>query len=278
MHDPRIRQRATTLLRNGSRNVDVARLLGVPAGTVSHWKHLDLARRGALPGRKPSTCPHCHGDPLDAPAYSHLLGLYLGDGYLVLPRQHRAHSLQVTCDDRWPGLMDEVERTFRRVLPNNKPCRVRRTGCHDIKVYSKHLPCLFPQHGPGKKHERPIVLERWQQDVVDAHSWELLWGLLHSDGCRITNWATRTVGGVTRRHVPAVLLHQHLGRHRPALHHHPGRRGRRLDRRPAAHRGGQRLGRPAGVGGVAGRARRAQAVTARPSPTEGRAAGRRGVS
>src|SRR3954469_14295206 len=26
-------------------------------------------------------------------------------------------------------------------------------------VYSSHLPCLFPQHGAGKKHERPIVLE-----------------------------------------------------------------------------------------------------------------------
>ena len=28
----------------------------------------------------------------------------------------------------------------------------------------KHWPCLFPQHGPGRKHERKIRLEAWQRD------------------------------------------------------------------------------------------------------------------
>ncbi|PWK66144.1 hypothetical protein BCL76_111195 [Streptomyces sp. CG 926] len=50
---------------------------------------------------------------------------------------------------------------------------------------------MFPQHGPGKKHERRIVLEGWQQEIVDAHPWEFLRGLIHSDGCRITNWTVR---------------------------------------------------------------------------------------
>ena len=40
--------------------------------------------------------------------------------------------------------------------------------CAVVRVYSNHLPCLFPQHGPGKKHERAIVLESWQQEIVDA--------------------------------------------------------------------------------------------------------------
>jgi hypothetical protein len=26
----------------------------------------------------------------------------------------------------------------------------------------------FPQHGPGRKHERPIVLEPWQLEIVDT--------------------------------------------------------------------------------------------------------------
>ncbi|MFJ1702389.1 helix-turn-helix domain-containing protein [Kitasatospora sp. NPDC088346] len=200
MHDLSVRQHAVSLLRNGCRNVEVAERCGVPVGTVARWKHADLSRRHALPGRRPSTCLHCHGDPLDRSAYSYLLGLYLGDGYIVQPRQHRAHSLAITCDDKWPGLMNEVEHTIRLVLPNNTPCRVSRGGCHDVKVYSKHLPCYFPQHGPGKKHERPIVLAPWQQEIVTAHPWRLVRGLIHSDGCRITNWATRTVAGATRRH------------------------------------------------------------------------------
>ncbi len=54
---------------------------------------------------------------------------------------------------------------------------------------------MFPQDGPGKKHERPIALEPWQQEIVDAHPWEFIRGLIHSDGCRITNWTTRLVAG-----------------------------------------------------------------------------------
>lgn len=37
-----------------------------------------------------------------------------------------------------------------------------------IPTYWAHL---FPQHGPGKKHERLIALEPWQQTIVDAHRW-----------------------------------------------------------------------------------------------------------
>lgn len=50
-----------------------------------------------------------------------------------------------------------------------------------------HWPCLFPQHGSGRKHERPIVLVPWQQAIVAAHPWPLIRGLIHSDGCRTTN-------------------------------------------------------------------------------------------
>ena len=49
---------------------------------------------------------------------------------------------------------------------------------------------LLPQHGPGRKHERPIVLESWQQQIVDEHPWPLIRGLIHSDGCRAVNRVT----------------------------------------------------------------------------------------
>ncbi|WP_049651555.1 helix-turn-helix domain-containing protein [Kitasatospora sp. MY 5-36] len=195
------RAEAVLLLRQGVRNSEVSRRLGVPTGTVSWWKHQDLAKRNNLPGRKRSACMHCYGDQLNRPAYAYLLGLYLGDGHILLPNEYRrTQSLQITCDDKWPGIMESVEQAMRQVLPNNKPCRIRRTGCHDVKVYSNHLTCHFPQHGPGKKHERTIALEPWQQEIVDAHPWEFLRGLIYSDGCRITNWATRTKNGVASRY------------------------------------------------------------------------------
>ena len=95
--------------------------------------------------------------------------------------------------------MDEVEAAVRAVTPSSV-CRVPRPGCTAIKSYSTHWPCLFPQHGPGKKHTRPIVLEPWQQELVERHTPAFLRGLFHSDGCRITNWTRRTVAGVPRRH------------------------------------------------------------------------------
>jgi hypothetical protein len=198
-HGTEVRQRVLTQLRDGARNADVARHFDIPLGTVSYWKHVDRAKCGECPGRTPPPCPRCDGD-LDAPAYAYLLGLYLGDGYIVQNRAMRSPSLSITCDESHPALMDECENAMRSVFPNNSVCRVRRKGCREVKLYSMHLWCLFPQHGPGKKHERRIALEAWQQAIVDAHPWEFIRGLIHSDGCRITNWTQKTVGGERKRY------------------------------------------------------------------------------
>jgi hypothetical protein len=45
----------------------------------------------------------------------------------------------------------------------------------------------FPQHGPGRKHARPIELVEWQLEITHALPRQLLRGLIHSDGCRTTN-------------------------------------------------------------------------------------------
>jgi hypothetical protein len=198
-HPPELRHQAVSLVEGGTPNVEVARRLGVPSGTVGYWVHLDRAQRGACPGRE-RPCHRCDGAPLDRAAYSYLLGLYLGDGHVSLYSAHRAPSLVITCGDDWPGLMDAAEAAMRAVFPHNQVCRLRRTGCHNVKLYSQHAWCMFPQHGPGKKHERTIALEGWQQEIVDAFPWEFIRGLIHSDGCRVTNWTVRTVGGERKRY------------------------------------------------------------------------------
>jgi hypothetical protein len=78
------------------------------------------------------------------------------------------------------------------VIPN-KTGWVQREGCKEIYSFSKHWTCLFPQHGAGPKHKRPIVLEPWQRWVaVERNPEMLLRGLIHSDGCRAIN---RVKGG-----------------------------------------------------------------------------------
>ncbi|NEC87006.1 helix-turn-helix domain-containing protein [Streptomyces sp. SID12501] len=199
-HGTDVRQKAVTLLRGGAKNAEVARRLNVPLGTVGYWKHMDRAKHGECPGKHDPKCHRCDGRELDEEAYSYLLGLYLGDGHISQYSEHRVPNLMITCTESWTGLMDECERAMRAVFPDNSVCRVRRTGCSNVKVYSKHLHCLFPQHGPGKKHDRRIALEPWQQDIVDAHPWAFIRGLIHSDGCRITNWTTRLVAGERKRY------------------------------------------------------------------------------
>lgn len=70
---------------------------------------------------------------------------------------------------------------------------------HDVMSSSIHWTCLFPQHGPGRKHERPIILEPWQQQIVDELPEDFIRGLIHSDGCRVYNVAVRKRGGITTR-------------------------------------------------------------------------------
>jgi hypothetical protein len=54
----------------------------------------------------------------------------------------------------------------------------------------------FPQHGPGRKHERPIVLAQWQREIVGRHRGDFVRGLIHSDGCRTINrFTTRLPSG-----------------------------------------------------------------------------------
>lgn len=114
-----------------------------------------------------------------------MLGMYLGDGHIVVGRR-AVQSLSIFGDDKWPGILDEVEARMAALL-GGSVCRVRRDGCTAVKSYSKHWTCLFPQHGTGMKHTRAIHLAPWQQQIVDAHPAEFLKGLFHSDGCRVTN-------------------------------------------------------------------------------------------
>jgi len=78
---------------------------------------------------------------------------------------------------------------MRELLPENQQHVQPKRGEHAVEVstYSKQLRCLFPQHAPGRKHERRIVLTDWQQKLTARRADLLLRGLIHSDGCRFTN-------------------------------------------------------------------------------------------
>ncbi len=63
----------------------------------------------------------------------------------------------------------------------------RSTRSASPRVRMEAMARVFPQHGPGRKHRRPMTLTGWQRALVDEHPQEFLRGLIHSDGCRVTN-------------------------------------------------------------------------------------------
>jgi hypothetical protein len=102
---------------------------------------------------------------VDAPeqvqrAYTYLLGLYLGDGYLSRSWGHGAFRLRISLDQKYPHIIDEARDALLTLLPNNHVGIVpQQIGCVQVSSYSNAWPALFPQHGDGLKHTRVIALE-----------------------------------------------------------------------------------------------------------------------
>lgn len=186
-------------LAAGAGAAQVAADLHVPVRTVRTWWRRYGEGRGRRGGTAHAPCPRCHDAPLAAPAYAELLGWYLGDGHIGWSGR-RTPQLAVFNDARYTDLSAGISALIREVAPGTSPSTRDRTGCTVIASSWTHWPYLFPQHGPGRKHERPIVLEPWQREVVEQHPGRFLRGMFHSDGCRVQNWATRTVDGVTIRY------------------------------------------------------------------------------
>jgi hypothetical protein len=174
-----------------------ARICDVSIAAIRHWRS---GRRRALCGAvaaRRTGCPRCHGRSMDESAYAFLLGLYLGDGSITRGRRD-VFTLWIACCDDWPGLMKAARRAMSDVMPASSVFCVHKQGCTMVKSTSKHWPCLFPQHGPGRKHTRKIELEEWQFVIVQKYADEFARGLFHSDGWRGVNRVRRRLTGGDR--------------------------------------------------------------------------------
>jgi hypothetical protein len=173
---------------------------GVAVKTIRRWRRL-YQRQGLPRGQAHLTarCPRCDGADLDRQAYAELFGWYLGDGHISRGRGD-VYALHIYNDKRYAVLNAHVQELMKRVKPGSRPHTREVPGCLITTVGWKHWPCLFPQHGPGRKHERPLVMQDWQWAIVEEHPADFLRGLFHSDGCRANNWAQRLVAGEMKRY------------------------------------------------------------------------------
>jgi hypothetical protein len=198
-------QEALELIKQGVNDCEISRRLGAPRGTIKNWRYgLGVGSGGRTESwsgkRQVTSCFRCTGGWIDEEAYAYLLGVYLGDGWIWTGRRG-VYQLRITCDLKYPGIIDEIATHIVLVRGVDKVGFASKVGrCVDVNAYWKHWPCVFPQHGPGRKHERPIKLTPWQREIVDARPKALLRGLIHSDGNRHINEVTRKLASGPKRY------------------------------------------------------------------------------
>jgi len=177
------RDRVARLVAVGLNDCQIERETGIPRRTICDW------RRRPVEHSERSSCAVCGGTPerLPAASYAYLLGVYLGDGHIVLTRRG-VYRLRVACDRLHLNIASRIALAIEDVRGRRAALQPRvQSRALDVSSYWKHWPCLFPQHGPGRKHERRIALVPWQQQIVDAHPEQLVRGLIQSDGSRHIN-------------------------------------------------------------------------------------------
>ena len=185
-------RRVKDVLQLGLSDYQVAKITGVPRSTVLRWR-----RREALPVSTLRAAPPLstlavvdvgQWQVADPRAYCYLLGCYLGDGH-VTHKPPNAWMLRVSCDRNYTAIIDEIRAAMATTFPGRRSTRFACSqGASDVlSICHPAIGRAFPQHGPGKKHLRPIVLEPWQLEFTHAHPAALLRGLVHSDGCRSEN-------------------------------------------------------------------------------------------
>ena len=170
------------LITAGMNDCAIARQTGIPRNTVWEWRRRPRFRPRPT---SPSACGVIHDFPaIPAAPYRYVLGLYFGDG--CISRMGRVWRLRIPLDQKYPGIIHACRDAIDALMPRQRASiEPQPKGCVVVSLYSKHWPCLLPQHGPGRKHTRPIRLEPWQQTLVKEATEEFIRGLIHSDGCRV---------------------------------------------------------------------------------------------
>jgi hypothetical protein len=167
------------LLESGLSDYAIAKNSGMSPATIKRWRQLGV--------------PPVHGEPpkplarpLDVPAYSYLLGMYLGDGW-VGPMA-RTWGMKIALDASYPDVVRECVVAMGRVATARVTVLLRHErSTVVVQAHGRDWPSLFPQHGPGKKHERKIELVDWQLLITRQYAREFIRGLIHSDGSRCIN-------------------------------------------------------------------------------------------
>jgi len=113
---------------------------------------------------------------------AYIIGIGLGDGNLSNPNK-RAVRLRVTCDKKYPKLIQKIRKSISIILPKNRVSIVdRKDGCVDISCYSNQWEGILGwKAGEGSKAKQKIGIPEWIKQEK-RYEIECLRGLIETDG------------------------------------------------------------------------------------------------
>ncbi len=93
---------------------------------------------------------------------AYIIGVALGDGNLSNPNK-RAVRLRITCDTRYQGIIKNIIKSIKIILPKNKVSIVKREKNYiDISCYSNKWESLLGwKSGFGSKHNQKVSVPKW---------------------------------------------------------------------------------------------------------------------
>ncbi len=119
----------------------------------------------------------------DLENWAYVVGLALGDGNLS-NSNGRAVRLRISCDTKYPNLIQQIIIALKQLLPNNKVHTIKRgkTNCLDVSCYSNQLEGLLGwKVGLGSKYKQrvsvPTKIKRNKKLAIAC-----LRGLFQTDG------------------------------------------------------------------------------------------------
>jgi DNA-binding transcriptional regulator WhiA len=113
---------------------------------------------------------------------AYIVGLAIGDGNLSNP-SGRATRLRITCDKKYPLLIERIKNSLGLLLPENKVSIVMRDKNYlDISVHSNYLENLLGwRANMGSKFIQNVSIPEWIK-TSDSFKINCLRGLIETDG------------------------------------------------------------------------------------------------
>lgn len=113
---------------------------------------------------------------------SYIIGIAIGDGNLSNPNG-RAVRLRVSCDEKYPLIIQEIIHEIHVVLPKNKVSLIKRKShCIDVSCYSNQWEGLLGWLAKGgPKYQQNICVPQWIKNN-SKYAKQCLKGLIETDG------------------------------------------------------------------------------------------------